>query len=379
MLTPKISTSKVLTRTQQHLLRAIRLGIAPLLVASTVVASGFSSQPASASPVGSLQAQAQQLAAQVASANAKISALAEAYNGALYEKQQLDAQIAQTEKQIASDRQAVTANQLLLQKAAINAYVNNGANGASASLFTSADNSAVAASVYHQVAANNVADAVAGFTTAVDQLNVRQSTLAAQRAQASAKMSAANAARSQANQLSADLSAQLAGVKGQLAGALAAEQAAQAAAAAAAARRQLENAGSGSGGYGGSNQTPIIPPPSSGHGSSVASAAEAYLGVPYVWGGVSPNGMDCSGLIVLAFSAVGISMPHYSGAQYAIGTPVPVSNLQPGDLLFYGPGGSEHVSIYLGGGMMVEAPHTGAVVWNSPVRFGYDFAGARRI
>jgi len=192
-------------------------------------------------------------------------------------------------------------------------------------------------------------------------------------------MSAANAARSQANQLSADLSAQLAGVKGQLAAALAAEQAAQAAAAAAAARRQLENAGSGSGGYGGSNQTPIIPPPSSGHGSSVASAAEAYLGVPYVWGGVSPNGMDCSGLIVLAFSAVGISMPHYSGAQYAIGTPVPVSNLQPGDLLFYGPGGSEHVSIYLGGGMMVEAPHTGAVVRNSPVRFGYDFAGARRI
>jgi cell wall-associated NlpC family hydrolase len=72
-------------------------------------------------------------------------------------------------------------------------------------------------------------------------------------------------------------------------------------------------------------------------------------------------------------------MPHFSGAQYAIGTPVPISDLQPGDLLFYGPGGSEHVSIYLGGGMMVEAPHTGAVVWNSPVRFGYDFAGARRI
>jgi cell wall-associated NlpC family hydrolase len=210
-------------------------------------------------------------------------------------------------------------------------------------------------------------------------LNVRQSTLASQRAQAAAKMSAASIARQQANQLSAELSSQLSGVKGQLAAALAAEQATQAAATAAAARRQLENAGSGSGGYGGSTQTPIIPPPSSGHGSAVASAAEAYLGVPYVWGGTSPSGMDCSGLFVLALSAVGISVPHYSGAQYAMSTPVPVSSLQPGDLLFYGPGGSEHVSMYLGGGMMVEAAHTGTLVRNVPIRFGYDFAGARRI
>ena len=379
MLTPKISTTNILARTQRRLLWMVRLTLAPFLIASTVVASGWTAEPVSASPVGSLQAQAEQLASQVAAANAKISALAEQYNGALYEKQQIDAQITQTLQQIANDRQAVTANQQLLQHAAINAYVNNGANGASASLFTSADNSAVAASVYHQVAANNVADAVSGFTTAVDQLNVRQSTLASQRAQASAKMNAASAARAQANQLSANLSSQLAGVKGQLAAALAAAQAAAQAAQAAAARRQLENAGNGSGGYGGSVQTPIVPPPSTGHGSAVASAAESYLGVPYVWGGTSPSGMDCSGLVVLAFSAVGIGMPHFSGAQYAIGTPVPISDLQPGDLLFYGPGGSEHVSIYLGGGMMVEAPHTGAVVWNSPVRFGYDFAGARRI
>jgi len=379
MLTPRISPSNIVAKTGKNLFRSLRRGLSPLLLASTVIAGQWTAQPVSASPVGSLQAQAQQLAAQVAAANSKISALAEQYNGALYEKQQLETQIAQTEQQIASDRQAVSANQQLLQHAAINAYVNNGASGASASLFTSADNSAVAASVYHEVAANNVADAVNGFTTAVDQLNVRQSTLASQRAQAAAKMSAANAARVEANQLSAALSSQLAGVKGQLAAALAAEQAAQAAAAAAAARRQFENAGTGSGGYGGAAQTPIIPPPSSGHGSSLASAAESYLGVPYVWGGSSPSGMDCSGLVVLAASAIGIGLPHFSGAQYAIGTPVPVSDLQPGDLLFYGPGGSEHVAIYLGGGMMVEAPHTGAVVWNSPVRFGYDFAGARRI
>jgi len=379
MFAPKKRPSKVATRSKHRVRSALAVGLAPLFIVSTVLTGGSMPQRAGATPVGSLQAQAEQLASQVAAANARISALAEQYNGALYEKQQIDAQIAQTVQQIANDRQAVTANQQLLQHAAINAYVNNGANGASASLFTSADNSAVAASVYHQVAANNVADAVSGFTTAVDQLNVRQATLASQRAQASAKMNAANAARAQANQLSADLSSQLAGVKGQLAAALAAAQAAAQAAQAAAARRQLENAGNGSGGYGGSGQTPIVPPPSTGHGSAVASAAESYLGVPYVWGGTSPNGMDCSGLFVLAFSAVGIPVPHYSGAQYAMGTPVPVSSLQPGDLLFYGPGGSEHVSMYLGGGMMVEAPHTGAVVRNVPVRFGYDFAGARRI
>jgi cell wall-associated NlpC family hydrolase len=59
-------------------------------------------------------------------------------------------------------------------------------------------------------------------------------------------------------------------------------------------------------------------------------------------------------------------------------TPVPLGDLQPGDLLFYGPGGDEHVAMYIGNGQMIEAPYTGANVWITGVRLGGDFAGAGR-
>ena len=95
-------------------------------------------------------------------------------------------------------------------------------------------------------------------------------------------------------------------------------------------------------------------------------AAESQIGVPYVWGGESPKGsaspgFDCSGLTAWSWGQVGVGLPHYSGAQMSDSTPVPVSDLQPGDLLFYGPGGSEHVAMYVGGGSMIEAPYTGSL------------------
>ena len=85
-----------------------------------------------------------------------------------------------------------------------------------------------------------------------------------------------------------------------------------------------------------------------------------------MWGGESPKGsaspgFDCSGLTAWSWGQAGVGLPHYSGAQMADSTPVPVSDLQPGDLLFYGPGGSEHVAMYVGRGTMIEAPYTGSL------------------
>ncbi len=127
------------------------------------------------------------------------------------------------------------------------------------------------------------------------------------------------------------------------------------------------------------------PPSASGGGAAVA-AAESQLGVPYVWGGESPRGtpgdpsggFDCSGLTAWSWGQAGVPLPHYSGSQMADSTPVPVSDLEPGDLLFYGPGGSEHVAMYVGGGTMIEAPYTGAVVWLTPIRLDDGFVGAGR-
>ena len=81
---------------------------------------------------------------------------------------------------------------------------------------------------------------------------------------------------------------------------------------------------------------------------------------------------------MLAWAAAGVNLPHYSGAQYAAVTPVPLSDLQPGDLLFYGPGGSEHETMYIGGGEMIEAAHSGTTVWITGARFGDGFVGAGR-
>jgi cell wall-associated NlpC family hydrolase len=114
------------------------------------------------------------------------------------------------------------------------------------------------------------------------------------------------------------------------------------------------------------------------HGGVVGVAMQ-YLGVPYVWGGASPRGFDCSGLVMYAFAKVGISLPHSSYAQFGMGTPVSIGQLQPGDLVFFS--GASHVGIYIGGGQFIHAPHTGDVVKISSLSGYYSsaFAGGRRI
>jgi cell wall-associated NlpC family hydrolase/regulator of replication initiation timing len=109
-----------------------------------------------------------------------------------------------------------------------------------------------------------------------------------------------------------------------------------------------------------------------------ATIAMRYLGVPYVWGGATPAGLDCSGLVMYVFAQLGISLPHYAAAQYGFGSPVPADQLQPGDLVFFD--GLGHVGIYIGGGQMIHAPHTGDVVKISPIsEFGSSYVGARRL
>ena len=116
-----------------------------------------------------------------------------------------------------------------------------------------------------------------------------------------------------------------------------------------------------------------VAPPSRYAG--VVGIAMRYLGTPYVWGGASPSGFDCSGFTMYVYAQVGVSLPHSSYAQYGMGVPVSQSDLQPGDLVFfYGLG---HVGIYIGGGNYIHAPHTGDVVKISSISGGY--VGARRI
>lgn len=105
--------------------------------------------------------------------------------------------------------------------------------------------------------------------------------------------------------------------------------------------------------------------------------AKRELGTPYVYGGSSPGGFDCSGLTAYIYARLGIHLPHNAAAQYYYGRPVSLKHLRPGDLLFFH--GLGHVGIYIGHGRMIHAPHTGAnVEIESLSNRGY-IDGARRI
>ena len=129
----------------------------------------------------------------------------------------------------------------------------------------------------------------------------------------------------------------------------------------------------------GGSPTPSAPAPAPSSHSSVVSVALQYLGVPYVWGGASPSGFDCSGLTMYAYAKVGVYLPHNAAMQYGMGTPVSRSQLAPGDLVFFN--GLSHVGMYIGGGRFVHAPHTGDVVKISSLSeywYSATYVGARR-
>lgn len=219
--------------------------------------------------------------------------------------------------------------------------------------------------------------------------------IAAQRAEAAQTNQLQATQTSLEQQLSAaqaqagDLKAQ----RQQYLGWLAAKQAADAAAAAAAAAASQARASSSS-----STSTSLarVTVPASGDIAAVLNRALSEVGVIYAWGGGNAYGptygihdggvadafgdynrigFDCSGLMVYAFAAAGIYLPHYTGYQYEAGPHVPLSSIQPGDMLFWSSDGTtatvHHVTLYIGNGMMVEAYESGTTIRVTPVRY-YD-------
>jgi cell wall-associated NlpC family hydrolase len=219
-----------------------------------------------------------------------------------------------------------------------------------------------------------------------EQLNIQTQLLEGKKAEAQKKENEADAARKALQQATAQmqhlldstrsdiralankieqerLAAQAAAEKARIQAQEAAQQAAQQAAFTA-------SAGNGGGGTSASSMSAdvgvdpgSIPAPSSGAAAAVAYA-RAQIGKPYVYAGVGPDAFDCSGLTMMAWAQGGVSMAHGSQAQYDAFPHVPISALQPGDLVFFGDSGptNHHVGIYVGGGTMIEAPHTGAFV-----------------
>lgn len=128
----------------------------------------------------------------------------------------------------------------------------------------------------------------------------------------------------------------------------------------------------------------VLPPlAGNGIGSQAVALAERFLGVPYVWGGATPAGFDCSGLVMYVYGLLGIRLPHYSGYQWFSGPRVPRDQLQPGDIVFFhpSPNGPQHEGMYIGAGEFIQAPQTGDVVKISSLydtQYSLGYVGAVR-
>ena len=320
-----------------------------------------------ADPLGSARAQAAQVNAQLQADAARLDALSQQFELAQERVQQLQTQVAQTKTAIVQDQAQVAADQASLRQSALNAYMAGSADSGLESIFGPGGEQAVVTDEYKSLATGDL-------TTAVDGLNIAQAHLAQQETQLQATENQAQAALNQVAAAKASaqatLNAQaslLHSLNGQIAG-LVAQQ--QRAAQAAAYQAYLTKLGAS---HGGSNV------PAAGGAQRAVQAAESQIGVPYQWGGESPGvGFDCSGLTQWSWGQAGVGIPRTADAQYHSVAWVPLSAMQPGDLVFWGSGGyADHVAIYVGNGMVVHAPSSGERVREQAI-WGDGLLGAGR-
>jgi cell wall-associated NlpC family hydrolase len=339
----------------------VAVGAATLASTTISIAPGL----AGASQLRTEQAQAKAIYAQILSMNARVDTLGQRYDLAQIKLRAITHEISNTKEIVAAIERQVHRGNAALRQDAVFAYVTNGAAASNNPLFSSKASTVGATNVYSQLAQGNISTTLAGLKSAKIRLTQERSLLNAEKSQAASAASAAARALHAAERLQAALERALSQVKGAIARYIAAQEAA-------AARRAAGRIHSSHPGQG------YPAPPPNSRANIAIRAALSYLGVPYVWGGASKRGVDCSGLIMLAYAAAGIFFPHYSGAQYADTVRVPLWDLRPGDLLFYGWHGDQHVAMYLGNHEMIEAETFGTRVHVTPLRLGWGFAGAGR-
>jgi peptidoglycan DL-endopeptidase CwlO len=371
--------------TRRRVCTAIALATSLGIATSVISLAG----PASAQQsLASAQAQASAITASIQAAQAQIQTLTNQVTAADYKLSQLTSQIAAGQKQMASDQAVVNKDESQLRVQAITDYTSSGTSDQMTQMFSSSPNTSGIRSEYSSIATGNVTTTIDKLHTAQAQLKSTQDSLEQAQSQAQATRNSEAGEESQATALANQDQAQLDSVNSTIQADIAAQAAATAAFNARVAQSQQAQAARASAAAatsqssgGGGTPVPIGPPPPvSQNAAGAIAAAESQIGVPYVWGGETPGvGFDCSGLVQWAWGQAGVSLPRTSGAQFGATTQVPLADIEPGDLLFYGPDGSEHVAMYIGGGMMVEAPETGETVHNTPVRTGDGFAGVGRV
>ena len=331
---------------------------------STVVVVAFiagpaliSARPANADQLQSAQAQAAQIAAQIQAQASQLAVLSEQYDQDQIHVQQLETQVSQTQGQIALTKTQVSSARGELRQLAIENYTSGSSNDDLGQLFTPSGEQSAATQEYEQVASDSVSSAIDRLNQSESVLSAQESALQNTQSQARTTLAAAQTAQQAAQGELASQQATLSKLKGHIATLVAQKQAQEAAAQAAAFQARIA-ASQRSSSDSGLQPVPAVP---GGGGAEAVAAAESQIGVPYVWAGATAGvGFDCSGLTMWAWAHAGVSLSHSAADQYAESVHVPLSDLQPGDLLFYQEGNTiGHVTMYVGPGQMVQAMETG--------------------
>jgi cell wall-associated NlpC family hydrolase len=329
-------------------------------------------------------------------------------------------QLASLHKKIRREDATIATGTRRVQRAAVEAYVEGGNSSGGtaqfASVLTNSLTNSESITTYAGVATTSLHEAVVRLVAEKTRLLANEAAARTQVSDARGAARSSSAARVEAAAAEQSTAAALDQVKGQLATlieqralAISQQKAAEAQAAKSAAARDAyaksaEEYGALATQFGGGDaaaaeateaqaalasevgRLPLALTGQTAAGDLAVQKAESYLGVPYVWGGAGPDGFDCSGLTMVAWAAAGVSLTHSAWYQYRETTHVPLSAIEPGDLLFYefpndGPDPITHVAMYVGSGpygteTIIQAPETGETVSYSPMYyFGFVAAG----
>jgi cell wall-associated NlpC family hydrolase len=366
-----------------------------LFLAALVAAVAAITGPATANPsIASKQAQARAVLAQIQAINAKAERAQNDLYAANQQLARIDSDLKTNTRHLTIARQSLTVAQARVAARLRALYLHGGDGGTVAILLgaQSLDDLINRLDAEKRVSKQD-ASVLQDVRAFRHEVEVRQQRLTTARAAQAKVVAQRVAAKQQIDSELAQENSLYTSIKGEILKLQAAERARQALLAEQARARialeaklrqqQLQDAASAPAPTLAPSTTPTADPsipaaPPSPYGN-VVSIALQYLGVPYVWGGSTPTGFDCSGFTSFVYAQVGVTLPHNAAAQYGYGVPVSRDQLEPGDLVFFD--GLGHVGLYIGNDEFVHAPHTGDVVKISSLAGWYDstYVGARRI
>ncbi len=323
----------------------------PLLFLTSILILTLGVAPfAGATPLSEKRAKAREIAARLQQVYPKVDMAVERYNQAMDSLATVKQQIRENERTLKIAEYNLALARKQLESRAVSMYKSRDVGFVDVLFSTNSFDELVTQLDLMERLGKSDVDTMKSIASYKADIKDRRMKLEADKQAAVKLVAEARAQKEKVEALEVKLERMQAGVKAQIR-----EIQQQLAAQAEAAARQATGGGD-------DGSAIVVDPGGPGH-PEVVAIAQRYLGVPYVYGRAGPNAFDCSGLTMYCYAQIGIGLAHGATAQQHASTPVPVGSLMPGDLVFFGgPSYSHHVGIYVGGGTMIHAPHTGAVV-----------------